>query len=348
MESINSNLDELKDIYVGNLIDCLGSSARLILDENGINKDVIRQIITINNNSEVIRELKKYFRVQNTIDDMHDYISDYGYALKKFRNIEDYKDTLSIYKCLIEKYYSLKKEYGIVNNKRSEINNQLNNISFLGRLFGKRKISKLNNELKKLEYKSNRIRKGISNTKKEINDLISKIDNEEVKYIFDYNKDIVLTLDYLPKNDNPFNDKKLDITMEDAIKSKRKADLTYFLSSNLYSIDENYLVEYNNCLNTILNRFKNAIKVQNEELEITYNNMSSKSKNLLNNNYDLANLVVNLNMYKDKYGFLPINYIYILDDILSGREISDNYINDYMVKLSEVSKKNKTKVLKKN
>ena len=324
------NIKEIKENYFYNLLNILSSKKDLLIAPGMvINENNLDSIIGLIDDKELMNEVSKYIQLELDVKDVKDYIHTRSNALKMLQKLAENMPLVDKYKLILKHYFEYKIENKYVLDIKKEKVSEYHAYeeSALDKLLYRSRIETLKEIIANLNTYINNTNAKILNKKIELENFIANITDNELYYIFDFNKDIILTLDRLSNSINPFFNKNLDVSFEGAMSSLRKSDILYFISSNIYDITEENLSEILNYLSIMIDKYTSALNVKERYLEKYQNEMSDDAKSIVSNNHDIALLATNLISKESINGIRPIAYLYTLD-LINNLDINKDNIKD--------------------
>ncbi len=326
------NIKEIKENYFYNLLNILSSKKDLLIAPGMvINENNLDSIIGLIDDKELMNEVSKYIQLELDVKDVKDYIHTRSNALKMLQKLAENMPLVDKYKLILKHYfeYKIENKYVLDIKKEKIAEYHAYEESALDKLLYRSRIETLKEIIANLNTYINNTNAKILNKKIELENFIANITDNELYYIFDFNKDIILTLDRLSNSINPFFDKNLDVSFEGAMSSLRKSDILYFISSNIYDITEENLSEILNYLSIMIDKYTSALNVKERYLEKYQNEMSDDAKLVVSNNHDIALLATNLTSKESINGIRPIAYLYTLD-LINNLDINKDNIKEFI------------------
>ena len=295
----------------------------------------IARLIEIDSDKDLTGELISYTKI---VEELEDYKK---YAEKRFRVQEEFakllpsSKLLSDYQDLIDEYFNRISIIADVTAERKKVAQKLGELQGLTnpikKHFAKKSIAILESQLAQLSEQLTGLKERLASLTQRINDFINGIEDNKLHNLFRFNKEILLTLGYIPSKANPFNNNELDLTFQELLNSNAPTDIHYFIGSNLHCINDENLTEINAYLDEIVLRLKLRIDELEEHLDLVHMGLSPEASTIIEKEPEIAKTVVALNKTINRFGVGGMDYIYALDALnnINAMGVSDltEYIN---------------------
>lgn len=290
-------------------------------------RDTVSRIIELDSNPTYVKELSELYEKTSEYDEVSNSYVRRITIMDHLQEIQESKDLLELYNYLITRYFSSRKSLEEAHENRKKVQkeySQLAHISHgpISKLVHKKRLDFLQGELKKLNKCIETRSSNIESIAKQLQIFSDDISNPDLKIVFKYNTNIVLSPNSTPCKSDPFNNDSLTISFKDAINSDNQNDILFFLGNNLHGITPEILEGIIDYLDKTIDLLESKLLGLENDINLLRASLSKDSQTLLETDPSLAKLLVNLNTLTNKYGIKPITYIYALDAI----DVTDDLI----------------------